>query len=54
MASLRKVGKTYYIRYRINSKEFSKKFKDISKSVVQKLPRQFEETLAGKKLSERA
>ena len=51
MASLRKIGQTYYVRYRVNGKEFSEKIgKNISKTIAQRLLRQFEEKLALKKL----
>jgi len=51
MASLRRIGKTYYVRYRINGREFSENIgKNISKIVAQRLLRQFEEKLALNKL----
>ena len=51
MASLRKIGKTYYVRYRKNGKEFSQKLgSNITKAVAQKLLRQYEEKLALDKL----
>jgi len=51
MASLRKIGQTYCVRYRKNGKEFSKKIgKNIPKATATKLLRQFEEKLALEKL----
>eukprot|EP01047_Picozoa_sp_COSAG01_P042271 COSAG01_NODE_3683_length_5800_cov_3.276267_2_plen_358_part_00 len=50
MASLRKVGSSYYVRYRENGKERVEKLgRNISKAVAQKLLRQVEEKLALKK-----
>jgi len=51
MASLRKVGKTYYVRYRINGREYCENIgKNIPKTVASRLLRQFEEKLALQKL----
>lgn len=51
MASLRKIGKTYYIRYRINGKQYTVKLgTNISKAVALRLLRQYEEKIALKKL----
>lgn len=51
MASLRKVGSSYYIRYRVSGKQFEKKVgKNITKAAANKILREFEEKLALQKV----
>jgi site-specific recombinase XerD len=51
MASLRKVGLSYYIRYRVNYRQFEKKIgHKITKATAHKILREFEEKLALQKV----
>jgi hypothetical protein len=51
MASLRKVGQSYFIRYRVNGRQFEKKVgKNITKAAAHKVLREFEEKLALQKV----
>ncbi|MAF36910.1 hypothetical protein CL622_07370 [archaeon] len=47
MASLRKLGLTYYVRYRLNGKQVSEKIgRNISKKVAKEMLQRVEERLA--------
>lgn len=53
MASLRKVGKTYYVRYKKGEKEFTEKLgSNLTKRVAEQLLRRVEARLAWQKQDE--